>query len=104
MNSKFYIQSEGLAMGAPSSAILSETYLQYTEHNHTVGLLRTHKIISYHRNVDAILIVYNVDDMLIVYNNLHTNINSTLADFKSIHRKIQFSMAEECDNHKNFLD
>jgi hypothetical protein len=29
LNSKFSIQSEGLAMGAPSSALLSEMYLQY---------------------------------------------------------------------------
>jgi hypothetical protein len=30
LNSKFYHQSEGLAMGAPSSA---EIYLQHLEHN-----------------------------------------------------------------------
>jgi hypothetical protein len=30
-NNKYYKQKEGLAMGAPTSAILSETYLQYIE-------------------------------------------------------------------------
>jgi hypothetical protein len=95
MNSKFYIQSEGLAMGAPSSAILSGTYLQYIEHIHIIDLLNRHKIISYHRYVD---------DILIVYNTLHTNINCVLGDFNNIHRKIQFGMEEECNNHINFLD
>jgi hypothetical protein len=33
-NNKYYKQKEGLAMGAPSSAILSEIYLQYIEHSH----------------------------------------------------------------------
>jgi hypothetical protein len=65
MNSKFYIQSEGLAMGAPASATLPETYLQYIEHNHIIYPLNKHKIISYHRYID---------DILIVYNTLHMNI------------------------------
>jgi hypothetical protein len=95
MNSEFYIQSEGLAMGAPSSAILSEAYLQYIEHIHIIGLLNRHKIISYYRYVD---------DMLIVYNTLHTNINCVLGDFNNVRRKIQFSMEEECNNQINFLD
>jgi hypothetical protein len=34
INSKFYLQSEGLAMGAPSSALLSEIYSEYIEHKH----------------------------------------------------------------------
>jgi hypothetical protein len=59
LNSKFYLQSQGLAMGAPSSALLSEIYLQYIEHNQIRDLLIKHKIISYHRYVDDILIVYN---------------------------------------------
>jgi hypothetical protein len=33
-NNKYYKQKEGLAMGAPTSAILSEIYLQYIEHTH----------------------------------------------------------------------
>jgi hypothetical protein len=94
INSKCYHQSEGLAMGAPSSALLSEIYLQYIEHNHILDLLKKH-IISYHRYVD---------DILMVYNTHHTNINSTLADFSNIHRKIQFGVEEEYNNRINFLD
>jgi hypothetical protein len=40
LNSKFYLQSEGLEMGAPSSAPLSEMYLQYIEHNQILDLLK----------------------------------------------------------------
>jgi hypothetical protein len=40
LNSKFYLQSEGLAMGAPSSALLLEIYLQYTQHNQILELLK----------------------------------------------------------------
>jgi hypothetical protein len=58
-NSTFYQQSEGLAMGAPSSALLFEIYLQYHEHNEILDLLVKDKIISYHRYVDGILLVYN---------------------------------------------
>jgi hypothetical protein len=95
INSKFFLQSEGLAMGAPSSALLSEIYLQYIEHNHILDLLKKNMIISNHRYVD---------DILMVYNTHHTNINITLAEFNNIHRKIQFSIEEEYNNRINFLD
>jgi hypothetical protein len=65
-------QSEGLAMGAPSSALLAEFYLQSTEHNQILQLLIKHKIISYHRYVD---------DILIMFDTTHTDINDTLTDF-----------------------
>jgi hypothetical protein len=51
-NSKFYLQSEGLAMDTPSSALLSEIYLQYIEHNHILDILKKHTTVSYHRYVD----------------------------------------------------
>jgi hypothetical protein len=51
LDNKFYFQSEGLAMGAPSSALLAEFYLQSMEHNQVLQLLVKHKIISYNRYV-----------------------------------------------------
>jgi hypothetical protein len=39
LNTNFYLQSQGLAMGAPSSALLSEIYLQHIEHNQILDLL-----------------------------------------------------------------
>jgi hypothetical protein len=95
LNSKFYQQSEGLAMGTPSSALLAEIYLQHLEHNQMLDLLKKHKIISYHRYVD---------DILIVYNTLHTDINKALSEFNKKHRKIQFSMEEENNKQIIFLD
>jgi hypothetical protein len=95
LNSKFYLQSEGLAMGAPSSALLPEIYLQYIEHNQILDLLKKHTIISYHRYAD---------DILMVYNTHYTNINNTSADFNNIHSKIQFSIEEENNNRITFLD
>jgi hypothetical protein len=32
-----YKQNEGLAMGAPMSAILAEVFMQHQEHNHIVN-------------------------------------------------------------------
>jgi hypothetical protein len=57
-NDQFYKQNEGLAMGAPTSAILAETFIQHLEHNKLIEILNKHQIIDYHRYVDDILIVY----------------------------------------------
>jgi hypothetical protein len=40
-NQQYYKQTDGLAMGVPTSAILSETYLQHMEHKHMYPVLRT---------------------------------------------------------------
>jgi hypothetical protein len=82
-------------MGTPSSALLSEIYLQHLEHNQVLDLLKKHKIISYHRYVD---------DKLIVYNTLHMDINKTLIDFNNVLRKMQFIDEEENNNQINFID
>jgi hypothetical protein len=39
-----YRQTDGLAMGAPTSALLSEIYLQYIEHTLIANILINHKI------------------------------------------------------------
>jgi hypothetical protein len=54
-----------------------------------------HKILSYHRYVD---------DILIIYNSFNTDINKTLLEFNNVNRKIQFSIQEEINNQINFLD
>jgi hypothetical protein len=95
MDSKVYHQSEGLAMGAPSSALLAEIYLQFLQHNQILNLLIKHKILSCHRYVEDILIMYNI---------LDTNINKTLSDKNSLHHKIQFSTENEVNNQISFLD
>jgi hypothetical protein len=49
-------QVTGLAMGAPSSAILSEIYLQHLEHTKIIDILTQH-IMGYFRYVDDILVI-----------------------------------------------
>ena len=41
----WYTQNDGLAMGAPTSPILSEIYLQYMEHLHLYTILTEYKIL-----------------------------------------------------------
>jgi len=42
---KTYIQDKGLAMGAPTSSILSEIYLQYFENTKIIDILKERKIV-----------------------------------------------------------
>jgi hypothetical protein len=59
-NNQFSKSNEGLPMGAPTSAILAETFIQYLEHT-TIWKVLQHRILDYYRYVDDILIVYNSD-------------------------------------------
>jgi hypothetical protein len=69
-------------MGASSSSILLEIYLQFIEHHETLKILTYEKIISYCRYVD---------DILILYNHTITNIEQVIEAFNSIHNNIQFT-------------
>jgi hypothetical protein len=70
-------------MGAHIPALLSELFLQQLQHNQTFDILMSHKIIAYFRYVDDILILYDT--------NL-TNVISTLFDFNSLQKKMQFTI------------
>ena len=89
-----YCQNTGLAMGAPSSAILSEVYLQHLEHIKIIQIITQHNI-GYFRYVDNILMMYdeNVTDI----HEVHTAFN-VLAPM------IKFTIEKETDNNINFLD
>jgi hypothetical protein len=54
---KTFAQNNGLAMGAPTSSIFSEIYLQLLENQKIYQLLNKHNIKGYFRYVDDILIV-----------------------------------------------
>jgi nucleoside-specific outer membrane channel protein Tsx len=82
-------------MGAPTSANLMETFMQYLEHTLIVNILKKYEIIDYYRYVDDILIIYNAQT---------TNINNTLDKFNIIHPKIMITTEEEQDNKINYLD
>jgi hypothetical protein len=90
-----YKQTTGLAMGAPTSPIFSEFYLQHKEHTTFHRILQRHKIIGYFRFVD---------DILLIFDNTVTDINQVLSEFNSATPSLQFTMELETDNRINFLD
>jgi len=52
---KYYIHKDYLAMGAPTSSILSELYTQHIEHTVFSPILRKCRILGYFRYVNDIL-------------------------------------------------
>jgi hypothetical protein len=91
---KYYKQMEGLALGAPTSAILAETFIQHMEHKYIYPILNTQQIIAYYRYVD---------DILIIYNKKKTNIEETLTHFNNI-QPSKFTIEKEKHRKINYLD
>jgi len=89
-----YMQIEGLAMGAPTSSILSEIYLQFLEKNRIYNILTKH-IKGYFRYVDDILTVYDVHQ---------SNIEDVLLEFNKLAPKLKFAIEKEEKQKINFLD
>jgi hypothetical protein len=89
-----YIQTEGLAMGAPTSSIFSELYLLSLENSTIYKLLLNHDIVGYFRYVD---------DILIVYDEGKTNIDTLLKCF-NISPKLKFTVEKEVKQKIKFLD
>jgi hypothetical protein len=81
-------------MGAPTSALLAEIFMQHMEHNHISSTLTKHNILDYHRYVD---------DILIIYNEECTDIVDTLKEFNSIHPNIPYNIEKERNNQLNYL-
>jgi hypothetical protein len=90
-----YIQRTGLAMGAPTSSILSEIFLQHMESNYIIDILTKNKVTGYFRYVD---------DILIVTDKNTTDIDEVFTAFNNINPNIKFTMEKEKDNKLNFLD
>ena len=82
-------------MGAPSSGLIAEIFLQYIEHLHLPNLTEKHKIIDYYRYVDNILIVFDTNQ---------SSIQDITNDFNSLHPKLQFTAETETDRNINYLD
>jgi hypothetical protein len=89
------IQKDGLAMGAPTSGLIAEFFLQNLENTHLTALADKHKIIKYLRYVDDILLIYFSD---------HTDTQKILDDFNTLHPKLSFTAEAESDNKINYLD
>jgi hypothetical protein len=90
---QYYEQTEGLAMGAPISAILAEVFIQHMEHKYIYPVLRTRGIIVYYRYVD---------DIFIIYDQQKTNIRQTLEEFNSIQPTINFTIEKEQNGKINY--
>jgi hypothetical protein len=90
-NGSTMIQQDGLAMGAPSSGLISELFLQHTEHLHLTHLKTKLKIIEYFRYVD---------DVLLIYDSHHTDIQTIVSEF-NIHQNLEFTAETETDNKLN---
>jgi hypothetical protein len=94
-NNKVMIQNEGLAMGSPSSDLIAQMFLQHTEHIHLARLSAKHKITSYFRFVD---------DILIIFDHRQSSIQAILADFNTLHPNLHFTAETEEHNSINYLD
>ena len=79
-------------MGAPSSSILSEIYLQYLENTEALSILTKPGIEGY--------FIY-VDDILLIYNKHIIDINETLTLFNSISPNLKFSLEVQTNNSRN---
>ena len=82
-------------MGAPSSGLIAEIFLQHIEHMHLAHLTQKHRIINYCRYVD---------DILLIYDSTKTSIQMIFEDFNALHPKLQFTAEAEKDNNLNYLD
>ena len=94
-NGKILIQQDGLAIGAPTSGIIAEFFLQNLEYTHITQLSNKHKITRYFRYVD---------DILIIYDPYHTDINSIHMDFNAVHLNMKFTAETESNNSINYLN
>ena len=82
-------------MGAPTSSVFSEIYLQNLENTKIAELLIKHNVEGYFRYVDDILVMYKEDQ---------TNTNNMLDDFNSAIPNMKFTLEKEENNKINFLD
>jgi hypothetical protein len=82
-------------MGAPTSSIFPEIYLQYLENNKIFDIPVKHHIIGY---------FWYADNTLLVYINNVMNIHDLLDTLNKLIPTMHFTMEEEVDNRINFLD
>jgi hypothetical protein len=82
-------------MGAPTSSVFSEIYMQYIENSKFYDIIIEHHIQGYFRYVD---------DILIVYKETKTNIHNVLDAFNNTVPNLNFALKEEVNNKINFLD
>jgi hypothetical protein len=88
-------QTDGRAMGAPSSSIISEIFLQHIELTHLPHLSRKHRLANY---------AWYADHTLLIYASQHTDLYSNLHDFNSLHQNLHFTGEIEQNNTVYYPD
>jgi hypothetical protein len=88
---EYYKQTDGLAMGAPTSAVIAETYMEHTQ---IYPILTKQQIVAYSRYVD----------ILIIYDEKKTNKIHTLNEFNKLQPTINFTLEKEQQESISFLD
>lgn len=94
-NNNIYQQNDGLAMGAPTSAIISEIFLQDLDKKIVDIIKENDPFGSYYRYVD---------DTLYISQNKGQNIHKIIRNINKLHDNIKFKIEEEFENKLNFLD
>jgi hypothetical protein len=84
-----------LALGAPTSSILSEIYLLYLENTKIYDILSGSRIEDYFRYVD---------DILVIYNENYTDIEKVQNSFNNKSPGLNFTLELEKENRLDFPD
>jgi len=90
-----YVQDDGLAMGAPTSSILSDFSVQHLENSKICDILLNFNIIGYFRYLD---------NLPIIYSERKTDREDLLYWFNNITPKLNFTIEKETRGSINFLD
>lgn len=95
-NNEFYAQETGLSMGAPTSAILADLYMDYYERKFFyISGQFSNNIKFYRRYVDDTILIWDGDaDSLLAFINC----------LNSFHPNIQFTHETEENRSLNYLD
>jgi hypothetical protein len=72
-NQKQYKQTNGLAVGVPTSVLLAEIFLQFLEHNQIFHIVCKRKTVRHFRYFNDILIMHN--NQVAQIQNIHNNFN-----------------------------
>jgi hypothetical protein len=73
-------------MGAPTSSIFSELFIQYMEHTLLYDIVTHNQVLGYY---------WYVDDILLVYDDPSTNIDTVLDQFNNAKFPLQFTIETE---------
>ena len=95
-NGKYYLQTEGLAMGSPLSGLLADVFMNHFERKYIMSNpAYKNKILAYYRYVD---------DTFMLFDGTTRQIESMVSSLNKTHPNIKFTLEHEADNKISFLD